>query len=255
MPIIYLNNDECKEAITFGKEILAKKAQSTRDFGSAINRGESDNLVDIIEGKIAELGFAKYFKNSTGNDLLIDFKVYNNKLTIDYGQDFDGVVINGDTYVTKCRIDIKATRNFSKWLLVESHKFWADVYILAKVNVPPDSETNIENFFNFITNNTVEVNIVGYAYYFDLIHYETKEPFIKFLQNNRLFRPEHLVNISDWTPDGIIKYMAEHVDRFPLMGPYLKSPVNFGLPIIKLRQTNEQWQELFQWVMVSLNKI
>ena len=41
------------------------------------------------------------------------------------------------------QVDIKATRDYSKWLLVESHKFWSDAYVLVKMTLPRDFEEDI----------------------------------------------------------------------------------------------------------------
>lgn len=252
MTTIKLTNAECSEAIAFGKEIVAKKAQSTRDFGSSKMRGVADNIVDIVEGKLAEVGFAKFYHEKTGNTVELDFKIYLDQLTIDYGNDLDKIFVGASPHLVKCKIDIKATRSFSKWLLVESHKFWADAFVLCKINVPSDSEENIEKFLAFINERGVEVNVAGFAYHFDLIDNISKEPFIAFNQNEQMFRPERLNDIQDWTPSGIKKYISEHKADFAPMGPFLKAPKNFAMPIIKLRRSDAEWNELFLWISNSL---
>ena len=251
--IITLTPDECKTSVAFGKEIVEKKAQSKRDFGSNRMRGVDDNTVDIVEGKLAEVGFAKFYHEKTGNSVELDFKIYLDQLTIDYGNDLDKIFVGTAPHLVKCKIDIKATRAFSKWLLVESHKFWADAYVLCKINVPTDSEENIEKFLEFINTNGVTVDVAGFAYHFDLIDNNSKEPFIAFNQNERMFRPERLNDIQDWTPSGIKKYISEHPADFESMGPQLKAPKNFGMPIIKLRQSTVEWNKLFLWINNSLS--
>lgn len=251
---IILTPDECGIAIQFGRNILAKDAQSSKDFGSSLIRSYSDNIVDIIEGKIAEIGFSKFYELKTNNKIILDFNIYPDSLTIDYGQDLDRLIINSKPFFLKSRIDIKATKIFSKWLLVESHKFWSDAYILVKVDVPGDSESNFEKFHDFITTHGVKIIISGFAYYFDLVDSATKKPFIGFNQNERLFKPDRLSNISNWSPDSIKEFRDKNIQDFPPMGPILKSSRNFGLPIFKLRNSDEDWDYFFQWIHNSLEE-
>lgn len=252
---IPLTSDQCEEAIQFGRKILEKNAQSNKDFGSTKARQYNDNFADIIEGKIAEIGFAEFYKNQTGNKIVLDFNVYPDPLTIDYGQDIDKLIVNSKVHFLKSRIDIKATKMFSKWLLVESHKFWADAYILIKVDIPSDSEINLSSLLNFVKNNDVKVTIAGFAYYFDLVDNETKKPFIGFNQNQRLFRPDNLNKIPNWSPNTIMEYISKNPEDFPPMGPILKSPKNFGLPISKLRNSDLEWSTFFNWIHSSLEEV
>ncbi len=251
---ITLSPEQCEKAIQFGEEIIMKNAQSPKDFGSRHIRDYSDNVADIIEGKIAEIGFAQFYELKTNNRIILDFNVYPGSLTIDYGQDFDKLVINSKVYFVKNRIDIKATKIYSKWLLVESHKFWSDAYILVKVDIPNDSESNRNKLYSWIKNHGVRITISGFAYYFDLIDNITKKPFIEFSQNERLFKPDKLSNIAHWSPDSIKEFISENPHDFPPIGPILKAPKNFGIPISKLRNSDKDWAIFFSWVHASLEE-
>ena len=250
--LIKISPEESNSAINFGYEILQKKAQSSKDFGSGITRGHDDNLVDVVEGKIAEVAFSKHFKEVTGHTIEVDYKIYPGLLEIDYGQDLDVVSASDSAnHFIRCKVDIKATRKYSKWLLVEGHKFWADAYVLIKVDVPSDSEKNLSAFLDHVKTNNVNAQICGFAYHFDLVHNESKRPFILFNQNESLVRTENFSKISDWTPDGIQTYIKNNKAEFAEMPVKLKSPKNFGLPIEKLRSSSSEWKSFFDWILNS----
>lgn len=247
--IFRLKPDEIKQAFEFARNIHYQKAQSQRDFGSSLQRQEQDFIADTAEGKLSELIFAKFAEKFVGIEISPDFDIYSDPMWIDYGQDADCIILNGQKVRNRNRFDIKATRRYSKWLLVESHKFWADAYILIKIDLPHDIEQNLKGF----EANNIAGEVAGFVYHFDLIDPQSKKPWFLFLQGKNLFDPAVLgrIKISDrWTPDTLrtqleLLYRAGKIN---LIDVKLKSPKNYGFPIFWLRNSPEDWADFFNWM-------
>ena len=246
---IKLNTEEIKLALDFAEKIHEQRDQTNTDFGNRhINRRDQiDFKADTAEGKLAEIALSKFLKSSWGIDFQPDFEIYPGQLNIDYGQDIDIYIKNGKARRNIKRIDIKATKSYSKWLLVESHKFWSDAYVLVKVDLPRDTETNLNNF----SSNGVAAEIAGYAFHFDIVDPQTKEPWFNFSNrgNNTLFHPEILkrLGLASASPAAMRQFLDESRRAKTLreIAVPLKAERNFGLPIIWLRKT---WNSFAQWL-------
>ncbi len=250
--VVNLPQSSIKRSVDFAHKIVGTNAQSKRDFQSKLERSEIDAIADTVKGKLAELGFAEFAKWSAGLIINPDFEIYSDTLQIDFGQDVDEVMIGGKNARCRSKIDVKATRSSSQWLLVEQGKFWSDAYVLVKVLVPSDAEKNLK----WLGSKSITATIEGFAYHFDLIDQKTKSPWFKFKQGTQLFSTKVLDNLPTKTfwdahtlRDWLRKMNKE--EKIRSIGPWLKAKWNYGLPIKWLRNSDDEWNSFFQWIEKS----
>jgi len=213
----------------FAQKVLNREAVSARDFGSTATRDHTDSLADMVEGKLAELAFAQMVKANTGVTPEANFNIYDDPMITDMGTDLPQVHCNEKRHALRLSIDVKSTRAWSHWLLVDHYRFHSDVFVIAKVAFPDDIERNEDHWPTFFRLG-VKCKVVGFAYRHDFLDGQTGMPRYPFKQGERLHNPN--------TGDEI--------------GPPLKSRLNFGLPMRDLRQTPEEWFELFRWLKSSV---
>lgn len=240
------------KALSFAVGITSTNSQSTLDFSNPeINRTSSvDTTADTVEGKLAEMVFARFLRHNFDIKIKLDLRIYNDKDIIDYGQDLDYLEIDGIKYSSRNRIDVKGTRSYSKWLLIEKNKFWADAYVIGLMNLP----RNFEHDISCLKNKSVKGTIAGFGYHFDIMDQLTKKPWFKFVAGSKLFNPEVLENIKkdpDWSPDKLTAWLSKNLDDKDYLNVNLKSRVNYGLPISWLRNDLESWKEFVDWVKAS----
>ena len=253
---IWLEPADVRRALTFAWKICKDDNQVETDFGrSDLPRQLVDRVADTAEGKMAELAFARFVEQHGHFSIELDFDIYLSKLAIDYGQDVDEVIENGIHRPCRSRIDVKATRAYSKWLLVEQHKFWADAYIIAKVDLPHDIESSV-NGLKQLADSRVKAEIAGFAYHFDLIDPATKEPWFLFRKGDRLFDPKILDTIKpeDRTNAKSLSECLHGLKKnssVRYLGEALKAQENFGIPMSELRKSDDDWKSLFAWIRNS----
>jgi len=251
-----VKHGDIERCFSFARRILGEEAQSSRDFGST-RRNIVDATADTVEGKLAELVFQQFLKRNFDVGIEVDFEIYPSQRAVDFGQDVERVNRAGQTMLNPCRVDIKATRAYSKWLLVEGHKFWADAYVSVALDLPRDFEkapAHIERKKEAC----VGAEVRGFAYYFDLIDPSTKEPWFLFEQGSRLFDPDELPlkTLRDagaeptlWRAE-ISRLVKE--GKLRTMGGTLKAERNYGLPLKWLRTSEAEWQSLIKMCTAPL---
>lgn len=244
---------EIKQARDFAEAMRRRMAQSPRDFGTTSNRGATDFIADTAEGKLAELVFAKFIREFAWFDIGLDFGIYDNPSWSDYGQDIDTLELCGETFMSRSRVDIKATRWRSQWLLVERHKFWADAYIMVRLDLPP----NLESDLTGLDKKVLTGNVTGFAYYFDFVDAETKRPWFPFRQGESLFNPSILRRIDknpNCSPQRLAQWLSEKraSRELKLLNVKLKARENYGLPIRWLRREPRDWNQFSQWLHSSI---
>lgn len=248
-----LDRGDIEKVVLFSEAIHENKAQSPSDFGDySISRKIADSHADNIEGKLSELVFAEFMKKNSNISIGLDFGIYSDKLLIDYGQDIDVVFYKSNKFRCRSRVDVKATRNYSKWMLVESHKFWADAYVLIKMDLPNDFEKNT----SCLDRGYVNGEVAGFAYHFDIIDPASKEPWFIFSKGDCLFSPHILSKYpfgKDVSPALYKRYLDFQKQNGKLrnLGGPLKAERNYGLPIKWLRNNDEEWQRFFRWISGS----
>ncbi len=242
--IFYIGNEDVMSALKFAEEATFGNSQSKRDFGSSDMRNKLDQIADISEGKIAEIGFSRFLKENFNISTEVDLKHYADVKGTDFGNDIESLFnCIGEARTCTFKVDVKTTKPYSKWLLVESHKFWANAYVLIKTALPRGTEQ--DPYANI--KGSVKVEVVGFAYYTDFIDSETKKPWIEYSRGDCLVYPEDLeidapVKIKDLYRDSSIRRMG-----FPL-----KSNSNYGLPAYLLRNSKDEWGSLISKVIASI---
>jgi hypothetical protein len=244
--------DEIEKAYEFALAINARGAQSKKDFGTAA-RGQTDSVADTFEGKIAEIIFSKFAKSLKTLEIAGDFEIYPGELQIDFGQDIDLFAHANHEYRNRAKIDIKASRSYSQWLLVEGHKFWADAYIFVKIDLPGNIESNPNAIPDL---RKIIGEAAGFAYQFDLVDPRSKSPWFLFRQGDKLFSPKILNEIdrkSLASPDELQKWILaqDQNNKLKYSEVSLKSKVNYGLPAAWLRNTEAEWKNLLRWIYSS----
>lgn len=236
-----------KRAFRFARRISTQDAQSSRDFGSESGRNRTDFIADTVEGKLAEEAFRLFLEKNFGISASVDYDIYPDRNTTDYGNDLSQIVIGGQSRVGILKADIKSARPYSHWLLVEDHKFrGANLYILVTI----DGLSNDWEKSATITGK-VTATICGFAYYTDFLH-RSNRPWFEFERGKPLIRAndarmiiEGLRKRRQLNPDGIRQVSARMIKagRIQPLNVNLKAKRSYGIPKEWLRNGDE-WQDV-----------
>lgn len=224
-------------------ECFINAGKSASDFGnSRLQRNSVDKFADVFGGKIGECAFSAICRKK-GIDIGIDYSITHGAQGNDNGQDITH--ING--IPPKKKYDVKSTRLSSKWFLVESHKaseriIKSDVYISIKSDLP----SGLESDLSLMPMSEVECWLVGFIYYADLFD-KSGGPWFWFKRGERLLNPGFVKYCFDWAEHKYGKIvnrsqLAEFAkgyngDRY--IGPPMKAPMNYGMPMSRLRKAPE----------------
>lgn len=246
---ITLEKDHINSAIGFAKAFWEAE-KSARDHGSGNYReSESDKLADTISGKLAEIAFSIFAKREFGISIELDFSITEGKLAIDNGQDI--AMINGK--IPSLKTDIKGSKNYAKWLLIEQHKvdenlIIADYYVSVSLNLPKDIEMNW-HFFEI--QNEIKANIDGYLHK-NKFFSPSGKPWFKYYQGERLYSIEYIeYAVNRWKPvrkkiELSTMLSEEHIfTGYTRMGGPLKAKHNIGYPKKYLKSTADDFRLLF----------
>lgn len=211
--------------------------QSQRQFGSAAKRTQEQMILDTFEGKLGEVGFTLACQRY-GPRLHLDFAQYADGVT-DNGTDITTMEWSGTTRLPTIRVDVKAIGDHSRWLLVEAHKFTADVYVIVRHGQSRDALRQMLFVDRRITDCVVEV--VGFAPR-SRFYAPDNTPWAQFAQGERLRAiPQWFDEMPD-APFAIRQFRSEW-STFREIGPTLDAPKNYGLPTAWLRT---DWETLLE---------
>ena len=235
--------EDLKHAFNFARTICAEDNQSGIDFGNlSFPRKMWDRIADCFEGKVAELAFQQFAKRTWGLDLYVDFEIYEGQHSHDFGDDV--VLLHQNKRIkTASKVDIKATRPGSQWLLVEAHKFWSHVYLAVRVKLPTDIETNPKHM-QALLEKPVACDLIGFAERAAIADESgaTPVPFFPFRAGERLFANRFLDRVRNEHRSNRRYINACLRNEGPRrIGPQLRAPLNYGLPLIWLSQ---DWDRL-----------
>lgn len=242
-----VSNDAVERAFGFAEEVWDKRAQSTKDFGSVTARKKNDFVADMVEGKVSEDIFLSFLMNNFLDlQSIVDYNIYENPHDIDFGNDLQDFIYKGIRREGLFKTDIKSARHYSKWLLVEKHKCWADVYILISIKgLNDDWEYNPYA----VNKQGITGEVAGFAYYTDLIDQETKKPWFIFKQKDPLYQSDDVIQILRRQRIADAVHLAGILDKgvkagdIRTMNVRLKSPVNYGMPRSILRNSQNEWRK------------
>lgn len=228
---IRLSREEFQPAVDFMSAYHNKirNSEALRDFNNkSLVRSAGDSCADVLMGKLAELMFQKFVKARHDIEILLDFEIHEHT---DGGQDIPGHFLT---------IDIKATRTYSQYLLVERQRLTSDVYVLVRVDMPRDLESwSVEALLQHCGDPMREIygEVCGYAYRQDFWDGNEGRPYLPFARGQQLIRADFFRRLSDaeWTPEGIQKRLEVDRQDVVRVGPTLKAAMNYGLPVERLR--------------------
>lgn len=185
--------------------------------------------------------------------MVIDYDIYPDERQIDFGQDLETLLSTQGEVTPRCRVDIKASKSYSKWLMVEGHKFWSDAYILIKINLTYDV---INALLESRYTASISGEVSGFAYYFDLVDPKTKSPWFLFRNGEHFFDPATLVHLPKGlidSPKDLEKWLEERAKNnlIKKLNVSQISKINYGFPADWLRNSNDEWESFFEWIKNS----
>jgi len=137
---VVLNLDEYRECLLFALRMWYAGGKSTLDWRRAGRRDVGDYISDHLQGKLAEVAFAKMLKDRYGILAEVDLEVRPGMQVVNEA-DIRMVTVGGERRRPKIKIDVKATTPKSKYLLIDSQEFRSrryDAYVLVLVDLPKD---------------------------------------------------------------------------------------------------------------------
>ena len=238
---------DVQSCYNFSVALCETMNQRETDFGRKdMRRTLLDQKVDTTEGKIAECGLKERLLQESLK-IGLDFEIYEGKNNTDGCQDIKFIMVDGESTSTSLKVDVKATKAYSKWILIEKNKMIPDVFVMMCVDFPRDAEKN-EILFREAISKQVSVRAVGIAYKSDFFGSDSA-PFFAFRQGESLFRPDILKDLEPLRHKNIKKW-REEVEKMKTCGKLspmavtMKCEMNYGLPMFMLRNGDNDWKEL-----------
>jgi len=217
---ITLTQADFEKARVFA-ESFANARKDEMDFGSTLHRDKIDVIADNINGKLGEIAFAKLCAER-GILIDLDFEVRQGRENSDGGNDIPSYEIDGTKYQNTCKTDIKTSRSYAKWLLVDKSKFGADNYILMTTSLPKDFEQN-----PVCPSAGIKITFEGFAS--DSDFFKADKAKWQYNKNDRLYDPETLPKGVE-SRDDLEELLSYSTRKSLEIGGFLKSPCQYGLP-------------------------
>jgi hypothetical protein len=232
---MHLTDLHIQQAENFAIE-FSNADKSSGNFGSKKIRNKQKIIDDVFEGKLGEFAFQEMCREY-GIEITLDNKVVKGKRNNDEGQDI--ILING--IPPKKKYDIKTTKEWSKWFIIESHKaseeiIKPDMYIMVKVD--------LDSYYS---------SYVGLIHFNDLFD-EDKKPWFDFnnKKRNRLYNPSF---VDECWSMAFRKYgkVTKRSQIYEFMKklnniyePYMRNgkldaPKNYALPLSFINYTNIEY--------------
>ena len=213
---ITLLHDDVTYAMRFAEE-FASGGKSNFNYGNATHVRSAGQLnQNALSGKLGELAFGE-FAERFGLKIEYDDEIREGRNAGDLGNDVVAIEIYGERRFLVPSLDVKCTKPYSKWLLVEEHQLRSSIYVLSKASIDID---DLEKAYDSTwpecfdrPRKPIEVEMVGWAFHGDFFN-----------------------------APGDPKYFYKRGDYLGDTNTQLSAP-NFGLPVDELRQ---DWQDLFQ---------
>lgn len=224
---VELDLGDYRQCMFFALRMWYIGGKSTLDWRRAGRRDIGDYLNDHMQGKLAELAFARLLLKRWGIEAGIDFEICPGIQVVNES-DLRWITINGKRRKPQTKIDVKATTPRSKYLLIDAREFenrHYDAYVLVVLDLPRD---HLIRFFASQLDlpgdlrekveplSSVAAEILGFAYRRDI---ETR---------GRLFKR------GEWLID----------PERPKKRLVLLKVDNYGLAISELRRKEEEWEQL-----------
>lgn len=223
---VALGIDDYRRCMLFALRMWYSGSKSTLDWRRAGRRDIGDYLNDHMQGKLAELAFARILEKR-GKKAEIDLEVRPG-IQVTNDSDIHWIVSNGEKRKPKLKVDIKATTPRSKYLLIDAREFKNrryDAYVLTLVNLPRD---HLIRFFSrfvefpedlktrILPLEEIEADFIGFAYRKDI---ET---------GGKMFKAGQSLTDPNNPSKTLVRLKVD----------------NYGLPVAQLRRTENEWDEL-----------
>jgi hypothetical protein len=137
---VVLSLGEYRECLFFALRMWYIGRKTTLDWRRAGRRDIGDYISDHVEGKLAEIAFAKMLGERYGIEASVDLKVRPGARIVNE-TDIKLVSVGGVRRRPRIRIDVKSTTPESKYLLIDAREFESrryDAYVLVLVDMPRD---------------------------------------------------------------------------------------------------------------------
>jgi hypothetical protein len=222
----YLTPDDVCQSYQFALALWNRKSQFQGDFGNkTLNRTREDFLMDTVQGKLAEVCFSRH-SEQFGLSVRVDWKIYPNQTETDCGSDLVRVDFEGVEYICRSRVDVKAVKPKSDWLLVSAKRFTPGAYVCASLQIPYGAEQS-DSVLRRLLDEGVRCDILGFCYHYDFLDNETNRPLYRFV-------------VGDFIPGTRTQ---------------IRGGITFGLPVRALRSDALEWGELFRWLILSCARL
>ncbi|MCC6014674.1 MAG: hypothetical protein LM564_03100 [Desulfurococcaceae archaeon] len=224
---VVLSLDEYRECLFFALRMWYIGRKTTLDWRRAGRRDIGDYISDHVEGKLAEIAFAKMLRERYGIEASVDLEVRPGARVINE-TDIKLVSVGGVRRRPRIRIDVKSTTPESKYLLIDAREFESrryDAYVLVLVDLPRD------HLVRFLADrielppdlrqavaplSSIEAVVAGFAYREDV---ETR---------GRLYRAGERLPDPENPRRKLVQLKVD----------------NYGLPISGLRRDDRDWDDL-----------
>jgi hypothetical protein len=224
---VVLSLDEYRECLFFALRMWYIGRKTTLDWRRAGRRDIGDYISDHVEGKLAEIAFAKMLRERYGIEASVDLEVRPGARVINE-TDIKLVSVGGVRRRPRIRIDVKSTTPESKYLLIDAREFESrryDAYVLVlvdlprdhlvrfladRIGLPPDLRQAVAPLSN------IEAVVAGFAYREDV---ETR---------GRLYRAGERLPDPENPRRKLVQLKVD----------------NYGLPVSSLRRDDRDWDDL-----------
>lgn len=244
--------EEIEASFTFAEELYEKNAASQKQFGRGdIIRQKNDFIADHVLGKAAEYALCRFLSSFFGIQFEVDLNVWNDPLVHDEGNDLSVLYLNGKPHHLPFKVDIKGTRQHSKWLVVEKHKitsFKTHAYVIVRLMDLPIGK-KFENDPYTYRGRPWNARVEGFALVSDLMETYSETGWFEFKKGERLFNPHILTPLKDvicQVPASeyhkkLSRLLSGMPEEQKFIGPRLDCVMNLGLPHSWLRSSRREW--------------
>lgn len=250
MNFVYKVEDkDVNRCYRFAEDLYERDAASARNFGTKMIRSKEDYISDHVRGKVAEFGFRQFLNDNLQVDFEVDLNVYDGHHNHDNGNDLATIYLGGQSYKFGFKTDVKGIAANSSWLLIEDHKFWAQIYVVCKaLNIPSGYEFE-EDPYRY-RGMDWDIRVEGYTYNKDIYSLEENLPWFGFKKDERLFSKSAISGFksikNDVQPKEFTRLLSERLHEFEDMNKaYIGSPLvaklNYGYPVGWLRNDQTDW--------------
>lgn len=248
-----VNQENVDLCYFFAESLYDRDAASPKQHGTSTIRSKEDFIADHVRGKITEFAFRSFLFQNFKIVSHVDLEIFEGHNNTDEGHDLETIWIKGFRHSFNLKADIKGIGPKAQWHLVESHKFWADVYIIGKILTLPEDRV-FENNPYALKNQDWIVQIEGFISAPDIYDPNEKQAWFEFRKGDRLYSNWAIKGMQEkiltLTPKefnahlkSVLSQKARSHPSWIYLGKGLDANLNYGYPINWLRNTPDDWND------------